>query len=553
MKKTNSFNKAATAILFLLCFGERFILSFSTSTPCALRATTYGNVCVCNTTYCDFLDPVSPVGDDGIVFTSSSKVGLRFDRILGKFSDKKILIKDLEELSGLMKGLESVEETVTSMLSMESEESNRNTKIQIDRNKKHQKFVGFGGALTGAVSYNLKNLPQELQDSVYKSYFSKEGIGYTIIRMPIGGSDFDLEPWAYNEEPEDDTNLSNFTKLNDLDEDKIKQMERLKSVANIEHIKIMGSAWSPPKWMKTSHSWDGFSFLEEKYYQTWALYHLKFIELMQENNMPVWAITTGNEPLNAVLYSSLVKFVSLGWTPNTQSHWVADNLGPTIKQSKFKDVKIFCNDGQTFTYPFWFVVMNMTRKESIDYLDGLAVHWYFDEYYGPRLIDETHRMMPDKLIFNTESTVGSKPKLGSWADGEKYTINHMRDLKNSFNGYIDWNMILNEEGGPTYIDNFSSSPIIANETSGQEIYKQPMFYAIGHFSKFLPEGSVRIEAAKHSNKDVDTVAFQRPDGTITCVISNYAQEAAVVNLADSIRGDIEITIPPKSLHTIEYN
>ncbi|XP_055906513.1 lysosomal acid glucosylceramidase-like [Eupeodes corollae] len=531
------------AILFLLCINEEFRFSLTSSTPCALRDTAYGNVCVCNTTYCDFLEPVSPASEDSIVVTSSSKAGLRFATKLGQFSDQKIMINDLNERS---------EENTTSMISIELEASKRVTKIQIDRSKKYQKIVGFGGAFTGAVSYNLKNLPQELQDAVYESYFSKKGIGYTMIRMPIGGTDFDLEPWAYNEEPEDDKDLSNFTKLNDLDEEKIKQIERLKSVANIEHIKILSSAWSPPKWMKTVHSWNGFSFLEEKYYQTWALYHLKFIELMAEQNMPIWAITTGNEPLNAIFMTHVIKFLSLGWTPNSQSIWLADNLGPTIKHSKFKDVKIFCNDGQTYTYPFWFVLMNATRTESLDFLDGLAVHWYFDEYYGPNLIEETHKMMPDKIIINTEATIMGKPKLGSWDDAEQYITNYMKDLKHSFNGYIDWNMILNEEGGPTYIKNYLHAAIIANETSGQEIYKQPIFYAIGHFSKFLPEGSIRIDA-KHSNKDLDCASFERPDGRIALILSNSAQEEAIVNLADSVRGDVEITIPPKSLHTIEYN
>ena len=115
--------------------------------------------------------------------------------------------------------------------------------------------------------------------------------------------------------------------------------------------------------------------------------------------------------------------------------------------------------------------MNESRKESINYLDGLAMHWYWDEYFGPSLIDDAHELMPDKLIFNTESCIGDKPlqthgpELGSWERAEKYAHSYLEDLQHSFNGYIDWNLVLNEQGGPSYVDNFVDSPVIVNVTS----------------------------------------------------------------------------------------
>lgn len=546
--------------VFLLYLLSYMGFSYALTTPCLLRPSTFGSVCVCNVTYCDFLDPVTPTGVDGFVLTSSSKMGLRFSSLSGKFSDKTVMVKDYgSQSTDAFEPMVMLVNRGNLKTKIQPKVSQRKVKIKVDRNKKFQKVVGFGGAFTGAVSHILETLPQELQDAVYQSFYSKKGIGYTMMRMPIGGSDFDLAPWAYNELPEDDVNLSNFTQLHYLDEKKAKQIEQLKLVSNIDKIKIMATAWSSPKWMKTRKSWNGLSFLRKKYYQTWADYHLRFLEIMEAKNMPIWAISTGNEPLNGVFGWVFIHFMSLGWTPSSQAEWLADNLGPTIRNSKFKDVKIFGNEDQRYTFPFWFKQMNQSRPKSIDYLDGLTMHWYWDEYFGPTLIDETHKLMPDKLLISSESCAGAAPlmkagvQLGSWERGERYAYSLFEDLQHSFNGYVDWNLILNEQGGPNYVDNVVDAPIIANVTSGQEIYKQPIFYVLGHFSKFIHEGSIRIEA-EPSNISILTVAFERPDtGTIACVFFNSAQAEVVVTLADSIRGNIEITIPPKSLHTIEYN
>lgn len=176
--------------------------------------------------------------------------------------------------------------------------------------------------------------------------------------MSIGGCDFDLSPWAYNEQPENDPLLSNFTKLDDRDLQKVEQIHRLKEVSNLENLKIKGAAWSPPKWMKSNLAWTGFSHLKKEYYQTWADYHLKWLELMEENGLPVWAISTGNEPLNGLLFTEFVKFMSLGWSPHRQAEWLTDHLGPTIRNSKFKDVIIFGNDDQRYTFPNWFEMVS---------------------------------------------------------------------------------------------------------------------------------------------------------------------------------------------------
>ncbi|XP_037943788.1 lysosomal acid glucosylceramidase-like [Teleopsis dalmanni] len=556
----------------LFCLG----LTVSTTKPCKLRETNFGSVCVCTAEYCDYLENPKSEQPNQLNIISSSKSGLRFEETQGTFNTTEILkIIDFRSQSKSLENdyeyaafdsialvIDNFKGTVQLKTGSNTNSSGKTFKmrmstIEVNRDKKYQKVSGFGGALTGTVSYLIQKLNTELQDHMYRSYFAESGIGYNMLRTSIGGCDFDLEPWAYNEQPENDKNLSNFTKLDKRDEQKIEQIKRLKTISGFHDIKIMAAAWSPPKWMKSNNNWTGFSYLLPEFYQTWANYHLKFIELMHAKNLTIWAISTGNEPLNGVIGWFFVHFMSLGWTPSNQAIWLNDYLGPTIRNSNHKNVLIFGNDDQRYTYPAWFQKMKTSRPDSLNYLDGFAVHWYWDDIFAPYLIDEVHNAMPEKLLLNTEACVGDKPwqthgpELGSWSRAEQYIRDILQDLQHNFNGWIDWNLILDENGGPNYVQNHVDAPIIVNTKNPTEFYKQPIFYAIGHFSKFLAEGSVRIETTS-TNIKVDVVGFQRPDGTLAIILFNSDRDAVDLLLNDNVRGKVWIRVPPNSVHTIIY-
>lgn len=195
-----------------------------------------GTVCVCNATYCDTLEFEEP--SDQVLIISTSADGLRYKETQVKFGNNRTEISN------------DGQPRFSSFL-------NPVVKIKIKRSKTHQKIVGFGNAFTGAVSHLLKNAP-ELNENIFQSYYSKDhGNGFTMIRLPIGGCDFDLEPWAYNEEPENDVSLSNFTVLDLRDVQRNKQLHQLMKITRNFDIKFVGSAWSPPKWMKTNNEWTG--------------------------------------------------------------------------------------------------------------------------------------------------------------------------------------------------------------------------------------------------------------------------------------------------------
>ncbi|KAH8278992.1 hypothetical protein KR018_012131, partial [Drosophila ironensis] len=538
--------------------------------PCNLRETGHGSVCVCNASYCDYLGQPELTDNSQIVVISSSKDGLRFKQTVGDLSlGKPILIEDQQSTDENFKAEAIVVDqnrawvqlaNITPRLFIKS--SVRTVKVSVKREQRFQNVSIFGGAFTGTVSHLLQQLPQELQDHIYRSYFHEDGIAYNSVRMSIGGCDFDLEPWAYNELPRNDLKLTNFTALDPRDLQKIRQLRRLKSVAQINELKIMAAAWSAPTWMKTNERWTGFGTLKTEYYQTWANYHLKFLELMQAENMPIWAISTGNEPLNGVIGFVFVHFMSMGWTPWQQAMWLSDNLGPSLRNSAHSQVLIFGNDDQRYTYPSWFRKMRSSRSDSLGYLDGLAVHWYWDELIGPQTIDQAHAEMPDKMLLNTESCIGDKPwqthgpELGSWQRGESYMRAYTQDFRHNFNGWLDWNLVLDEQGGPNYVHNFVDAPVIVNASSRSEIYKQPLYYAIGHFSKFLPRESVRIETLIEGQNNpytqLSVVGFQRPDGNVVLIIYNGQNLPVDVALDDSQRGAIGLRLPPRSWHTVLY-
>ncbi|EDV91464.1 lysosomal acid glucosylceramidase [Drosophila grimshawi] len=564
MLKRKSIGLLGAFVLLIAIIGGQ-----AKTVPCKLKDVKYGKVCVCTADYCDYLDNPTLSKDDDFAIISSSKQGLRFELNTGSFGSKDTYaIEDYVEPASkfaasndtiLSKLWDQAIDSIFSQSATPASSITRSVTLKLDRSKRFQKIEGFGGSFTGAVSYLLNNFKeQDIQDHLYKSYYAADGLGFNLLRISIGGCDFDLNPWAYNEEPQNEVVLTGMDKLHERDVLRVGQIKRMKEVSGETNLRIKGAAWSPPKWMKTNNEWTGFGQLKREYYQTWANYHLKWLDLMESNGLPIWAISTGNEPLNGIFFMFFVKFMSLGWTPQMQAVWLNDYLGPTIRNSKHKDIIIFGNDDQRFTSPLWFKMMNRTRPNSVDYIDGVALHWYWDEIFGNSFIHKTNKYMENKIQIISESCIGDKPwqkaapLLGSWERGEKMARSMMSHLQDGFHGWIDWNIILDEEGGPNYVDNFVDAPVIADTITYTEFYKQPMFYVMGHFSKLVPEGSVHIEAVA-SNINLDCIAFIRPDNKIVAVLFNSGRADLDITIVDTIRGELKVNVPAKSIHTLYYN
>lgn len=259
-----------TTIICFMCTVLACAIALQTRKPCRPMQTEQGIVCVCDEEYCDTLDVPLPKSSSEYILVTSSKAGHRFSYEKG----------NLRKPSNKNGGASSVH-------------------IPIDSSNVYQKIRGFGGAISGTVTYITKRLPPNLRRCLYNSYYSRSvGMGYSFVRIPIGGCDFDLGPWAYNEYPENDYQLSNFSRLDQRELDRNVILRELPKLTRNTNINILAAAWSPPIWMKANRKWYGLANnqLKPEYYDTWAKYHLRWLELMEQDGVDIWALSTGNEP-----------------------------------------------------------------------------------------------------------------------------------------------------------------------------------------------------------------------------------------------------------------
>ncbi|XP_046403394.1 lysosomal acid glucosylceramidase isoform X2 [Ischnura elegans] len=480
-----------------------------------------GTVCVCNSQFCDEVGPIPPLESAKYILYSSSKIGDRLTRTGGEFNRNNY--------------------------------SRNRIRIAVDRKCAYQTILGFGGAFTDSAGINIMSLSDSVQNLLIRSYFSQDGIEYGMGRVPIGGSDFSTHTYTYDDVA-GDVMLSHFNLSEEDFNYKIPLIKMAMRMSQKE-IKLIGTAWTAPPWMKTNNDFSGFGFLKYEFFQVWADYMIRFLNEYKENGLKFWGITTGNEPINGII--PINRFNSMGWTPRDQREWISKNLGPSMAASQHNNTKLILLDDQRFMLPWWVnIVMSDANAER--YIDGIGVHWYWDNLVPASALDATHYAHPKKFILATEASIGDKPwdfqkvLLGSWSRGEQYMKDIVEDLQHWVVGWIDWNLALNPRGGPNWAKNYVDSPIIVNAT-GDEFYKQPMFYAIGHFSKFIPEGSVRIGLnITEGEHYLNGVAFQRPDGGITVVIYNPKDSSAAVSITDDRYGDVNLEFQPRSFHTLVY-
>ncbi|CAG2170249.1 unnamed protein product, partial [Oppiella nova] len=360
-----------------------------------------GTVCVCNTTHCDTFDDIIKTSVGIITRYESSKSGKRFEKQTFKFSNESFY------------ELQSGGKTVT-----------------INRNKKYQQIIGFGGAFTDAATINILSLKPELSQQIISDYYSQNGLNYSIGRIPIAGSDFSTRLYTYDDINED-LELKNFSLA---DEDLKYKIPLIKRALSLKpHLKLFGSPWSAPAWMKDNHNLTGKGTLKGipggPYYKAWAQYFI---------------------------------------------------------------------------------------NSSAKYVSGIAFHWYLNSLSPLMDLDKTHQQFPNVFLLSTEACEGSNPfvtdkvSLGNWDRAQAYAYDIITDLQHFTAGWVDWNLALDETGGPNWVKNFVDAPIIVN-SSAQEYYKQPMYYSLAHFTKFLPSHSLRVHSDDTGAHILETVVFETPD------------------------------------------
>nr|XP_037268263.1 lysosomal acid glucosylceramidase-like [Rhipicephalus microplus] len=483
------------------------------------------NVCVCSTSYCDFIGNIGPLPRGAALVFASTKSGRRFER--------------------------------TVIFQNDTDPPGANTLLLVvNPGIMYQKIFGFGGAFTDAVGLNLRQLPIQLQDAIIASYYSPAGIGYSIARIPMASTDFSIRKYTYDDYP-NDFSLLNFTLAKEDFYLKIPYMKRAMYMSNMP-IWFYGSPWSSPAWMKTSRKLEGRGFLRGDpggpFYKTWAAYFVRFVQAYERAGIPIWGLTVENEPTAGQI--PFYPWQTLGFTPATERDFIKLDLGPALNTAGYGRLKLMMLDDNRINIGHWTSVV-LGDPEAAKYVHGIAVHWYMNRMVGPQVLDKVHESYPDKFILPSEACTGYQKergvRLGSWERAEEYAFDILQDLNHWASGWTDWNLALDTEGGPNWARNFVDSPIIVNATA-KEFYKQPMYYALGHFSKFLPRGSVRIDSRlMQGSAKIEYAAFLTPKMTVVVIVLNKSNEKIKLHVMDAYRStSVQNVIEERSITTFTW-
>ena len=416
--------------------------------------------------------------------------------------------------------------------------------VFVDPSKTFQTYVGIGAALTDASAETYAKLPADKQKELLQAYFDKQkGIGYTIGRTNISSCDFSSD--IYNYIAEGDAALKSFN----IDHDKKYKIPFIKAAMKAAggKLNLFASPWSPPAFMKDNNDVLHGGKLKKEFYQPWANYYTKFIKAYEADGIPIWGITIQNEPMATQKWESCV------YTAEEERDFLKNNLGPTMKREGLSDKKIIGWDhNRDLLYQRASTLLN--DPEAAKYLWGIGFHWYEPWSGGQPMFENVkrvHEAYPGKNLFFTEGCVESfnEARYYDWALGEKYGLNMINDFNNGMVGFTDWNILLDETGGPNHVGNFCFAPVHANTKTGELIYTNAYYY-IGHFSKFIKPGAKRISAAA-SRSQLITTAFKNPDGSVAVVVMNQSTNKIPYFLW--VNGNaVEVTALPRSMATLIF-
>lgn len=396
-------------------------------------------------------------------------------------------------------------------------------------------IIGFGGAFSDAAAILYQHLPLSLKKSLINDYFSHNGIAYTLGRVPMASSDFScrsrseqiiqpdykncsLQDSAYTYADKPDLNLSHFAlQAEDIDY----KIPMIKAALAVQPLRLFASPWSAPAWMKTNQQMVHGALLPQ-YRQQWADYFVKFLAAYKTHGIRFWGLTVQNEPVEGYLgVNDLQTWQTMYYTEQQEAEFIKYFLGPTLEAFE-KDygsrIHIMMHDDQL---PFIDQRVKILNDPEVrKYVSGVGLHWYLTTDLLINTLDHAFNNMNQfndattRFILGTEACLGSTaiargPLLGNWARGESYAHDIINDLNHHVSGWTDWNLLLDMQGGPNWVGNVVDAPILA-DIANKRYFKQPMYYYLGHFSKFIRPGSRMITSTSRGIAPLEEVAYLVP-------------------------------------------
>ncbi len=414
--------------------------------------------------------------------------------------------------------------------------------VFVNPNKTFQSLLGIGGAITDASAEVFAKLPKDKQDELLEAYYGKNGICYSLMRTNIHSCDFSSESYTYIEEG--DSALKTFN----IDHDKQFRIPMIKkAIEKAGSMTLFASPWSPPAFMKSNQSMLKGGKLLPEFASAWAMYYIKFIKAYQAEGIPVWGITIQNEPMATQKWESCI------YTAEEERDFLKNYLGPTMEKEGLADKKIVVWDHNRDLASDRANTI-FEDPEASKYAWGLGFHWYETWTGGAPKFDnlrEVKAEFPDKQIMFTEgcNEAFTQEKYQYWPNAERYGKSMINDFNCGTVGWTDWNILLDEHGGPNHVGNFCFAPVHGDVEKGQLIYT-PAYYYIGQFSKFIHPKAKRVSTTT-SRSVLMSTSFLNTDGKMVTVVMNENDYAINYKL---VVGDSEgwVTIPAHALQSIIY-
>ena len=406
--------------------------------------------------------------------------------------------------------------------------------IKVDKNQIRQSILGFGGAFTEASASIYNELDGDKKSEIIQAYFGESGNQYNMGRTHINSCDFSLGNYALCEE--EDRKLDGFS----IERDKKMLIPFIKEALNkaSSQVLIMASPWSPPPWMKTNNQMNHGGKLKKEFQDTWAEYYCKFIEFYERDGVPIWGISVQNEPEAVQTWDSCI------YTGEEERDFIKNFLGPALKRNKYLDKKLVIWDHNRD------VMVERSRTvlsdpDAAQYVWGTGFHWYNGDHFDE--VQKVHDEFPDKELIFTEGCQEGGPHIGSWDLGERYATSIINDLNRYTVGWIDWNLLLDERGGPNHVGNYCSAPIIVN-TKTQELLYQSSYFYLGHFSRFFSRGDKIVECENTTSQLLSLSGINKNDKLTTTIMNK--EEDSIPFLYDNGSEKKSYSIPPRSIITI---
>ena len=407
--------------------------------------------------------------------------------------------------------------------------------IKLLPDQQFQTHLGFGGSLTESAAYTIKeNHDDATIQSFLDLYFTADGLGYNFTRIHMNSSDFALGNYTYVDH--EDTTLNTFS----IDREQRYVLPLLKKVLKlVPDLNILISPWSPPGWMKDNAQMNHGGRLKKEMYGLWAEYFVRFIQALQQEGIQPWGVSVQNEPAAKQVWDSCL------YSPEEERDFIKFHLGPLLKKHFADGIKLLVWDHNRD------IMVERVRPIYQDALAssfvwGTAFHWYGQEAFAN--VGKTKALFPDKHLLFTEGCIEGGPRPGSWDTGERYARNIIGDFLQGNEGFIDWNLVLNEQGGPNHVGNYCDAPILFDRRQ-QVVIKNSSYYAIGHFSKFIVPGSIRIGYEANLPVGVQAVAYQRPDQQKVLVLLNTRKIAFDLSLPIEEKYQV-VHLPKRAIITL---